>query len=412
MAIFYVVVAVLSLTGVLMWLWSARINPQLAAQELQALAQEQVNTYRLRLKELAHEHQLQALDEQEYQAAVNDLKRQVLHDLQLTTVTDNTHHTKSKLLVAGVGFLLLFVAAFYYSNGESAKLVAWHEAKMALPHLGERALQGKGEPLSEQELQQFALALRSKLHDSGDDVNAWVVFARVAMAIKDPDSAMLAFERAFRVNPNKPAVLLGYAQMLLMRNDDSGMRKAALLLSELLQQQPENVDALMMVGYIAEQRGDMDKARLSWQMLQQRLPANDSRLSYVEGKLAGLAKANNQAQASGKRITVQIQLAEQLTQKLPMNGTLFVYAKSVGGRPMPAAVVKLAQFNFPMTVELSDANAMLASYQLSSLEHAVIWARVSKDGDIAVSAGELQGQSSEFVVKDTESVMVVIDQLL
>lgn len=424
MSVFYIVCIALVVLGTVVWLWSIRINPKVDAAEQQALAQEQVNTYRLRLKELAHEHELQGLDDEEYQGAMNDLKRQTLYDLRLATrsVDGVANKSKGNFLLPGMAFLVLFVAAFYYANGESEKLVSWQETKIALPDLGARALQGKGEQLSPQELQQFALALRSKLHDTGDDANAWVVLGRVTLALKDPDSAMMAFERAFRLDPNKPAVLLGYAQLLLMTGEQADLRRAALYLSEILKQQPSNIDALMMVGYVAEQMGDMNKARMSWQILKRNLPANDPRAEYVSSKLAGKKpQGSNHSTASsaaanrgeaGAMIKVKLSLSAQLQQQLPVGSTLFVYAKSVGGRPMPAAVVKLSQFNFPMTVELSDANAMLQDYKLSSLDNAIIWARLSKDGDIAVSAGELQGQSPEFVVKDTAVVSVVIDQVL
>lgn len=420
MEVFFIVCLAFVLLGTLAWLWSIHINPQVNAAEQQALAQEQVNTYRLRLKELAHEHQLQGLDDQEYQGAVNDLKRQTLYDLRLATSIDDK--AKGGLLLPGMAFLVLFVGAFYYANGESAKLTTWQEAKVALPDLGARALQGKGEQLSPAELQKFALALRSKLHDTGEDPNAWVILGRVTMALEDPDSAMMAFERAYRLDPKKPAVLLGLSQLLLMTGEDADMRRAAMNLSELLTQQPNNIDGLMMVGYIAEQMGDMDKARMSWQILQRSLPEGDPRADYINQKLAGptegsaggsLSQVSDKgSKVAGAKVKVQLSLASEVKQQLPTGGTLFIYAKSVGGRPMPAAVVKLNQFNFPMTVELSDQNAMLQDYKLSSLENAVIWARVSVDEDIGVSAGELQGQSGEFMLKDTQSVNVVIDQIL
>jgi len=412
---FYVVAICLVVLGIATWLVAMRIRPKINHYELQALAQEQLNTYRLRIKELGHEHELEALDEQEYQASVIDLKRQLLHDLSAMSQADTGK--KTSMLLPGVIFLLMFIAAFFYTYGETSKLHNWQMAKIALPDLGSRALMGKGERLTNQELQQFALALRSKLHDDGEDANAWVVFGRVAMTLEDYDSAMAAFEKAFKMAPQKPAVLLGYAQMLFMTGEEHSVRRAAILLSELLKQQPNNLDAIWLVGLIAEQRGDDEQARISWQLLQQALPANDPRQQFLSQRMTAsngqVTSANdNSTPTSTKAIQVQLSLSAQLAAKLPENSTLFVYAKAASGRPMPAAVVKLNQFNFPLKVELSDANAMLPDYKLSSLSEVVIFARVSVDGDIAVSSGEMQGQSGTLVVTDTDAVDIVIDQLL
>lgn len=411
MLIFYLIAAGLVLMAILIWLSVLRIEPSLIQQEQQALAEEQIATQRLRLKELAHERQVAALDEEEYQAAVNETKRQLLFDLQQTEHVEQLTG-KNPLLIAGVLFILLFISAFYYTNGAGEKLLDWQQAKAALPQLGQRALQEQGSELSPQELQQFVLGLRTKLHETGDDVNAWVVLARATIALNDLNSALLAFEKAYRINPEKPMVLAGYAQMLLMTGEDFDVRRAAILVDKLLRLQPTNLDGLMMMGYIAEQMGELDKAQVTWQLLQQQLAADDPRLTYIQQKLADIATSTGAKINSSSHIQVELQLADEFMDKIPTDAILFVYAKAVNGPPMPAAVVKLSEFNFPISVELSDNDAMIADYKLSSLEQAIVWARLSKDSDISVSAGEFQGKSLEFNVKETHSITVFIDQML
>jgi cytochrome c-type biogenesis protein CcmI len=421
MTLYYYIAVALLLLGCVGWLWAVRLKPSVDEEEQQALAREQLSTYRLRLKELDFEKGHELLDEREFNDSTNELKRQLLHDLRGQQQGDS--NKKLPLFLPGSLFLLVFVAAFYYGNGESSKLHDWHMANEQLAELGPRALLNKGEALSAKEMRQLALGLRTKLHHSKvsgkpDDPNAWVLLGEVTMGLNDAESALLAFEQAYKLAPNKPSIALGYAQMLLMLGDQGSIAKSALLLSKVLKQQPTNVNALLMIAYIAEQRGDLDKAKMSWQLLQARLPEDDPRRAFVTQKLNQTGSATQatttakHASSANAKVSVKLSLAAALQDKLPSNGTLFVYAKAAKGRPLPAAVVKLSEFNFPLTVELSDANAMLQDYTLSTLEDVVIWGRVSVDGDIGITAGEMQGQSEVFKVKDTQSVAVVIDQLL
>ncbi len=78
---------------------------------------------------------------------------------------------------------------------------------------------------------------------------------------------------------------------------------------------------------------------------------------------------------------------------MPEEGFLFVFAQeSTGAVRMPAAVVKIPLGEFPVVVELSDKNAMMANYTLSQLQQAKLVARVSIDENVAQATGELQGE--------------------
>ncbi len=422
MDMFYLGIVVLLVLAMLVWLLSVKPNPDVLAREYLALSREQVNTYRLRLRELAFAQEHDELDDKEYESSVNELKRQLLHDLKQQPLVGQTQNPKKHMKVLyGAGFLFMVSAvAFYQQLGEYKRLADWQEVQAMLPALGDRALLNKGEPLSSKELQQFALGLRTKLFRSDGDAMAWQMLGEVTAAIRDVDSSFLAFERAYKLDSNKPIIVLSYAQALLMKSDQQSMRLAASLLGKVLQSDPNNINALLMAGYIAEQMGQNDKAMTTWAIVKRLLPANDTRLGFVNGKLGAIAsqstdQSSDQSVEQGveiAKVSVHITLDEAVKDKIPTGGTLFIYAKAAQGRPMPAAVIKLSEFDFPMTIELSDANAMLQDYKLSTLDKIIVWSRLSKDGDIGISAGELQGQSQVFSLKDTTEVAVTINQVL
>ncbi len=415
---FYLITAGLLLLSLLCWFLSIRMKAGKLDEEQQALAREQVNIHQLRLRELAVKHSHDELDDKEYEASVIDLKRQLLHDLSSVNASSATVGKPLALFVPGSVFLIVFVATFYYANGQFSQFQQWEQTIDMLPELGKRAVLNEGDMLTTKELQQFALGLRTKLHHDDSDGVAWLLLGRVTQALNDLDAAELAFEKAYLLEPEKVSVLLNYSQVLLMRGDQPSIKKTAGLLREVLRQEPENIDGLLMVGYIAEQLGDSAKAMEAWQVLTVKLPQDDPRLVFVQDKLQTLknpvAATPNSAEmvAQMAKVTVHLTIDESLVDKMPAGAILFVYAKAAKGPPMPAAVVKLDTFELPLTVELTDANAMLENFNLSSLGELVIRTRVSVDQNIEISAGELQGQSQVFSLSDTTEVSVVINQVL
>ena len=427
---FYLITVVLLVVAMIWWFVAARLKTDVATVELEALAREQVNTHQLRIKELGFAKDHDEMDDKEYDATVIELKKQLLHDLSLSAGPGSAagQVVSAKplaLFVPGCLFLVCFVVAFYWTNGQSAKLQEWEQSIDLMPTLGKRAVMNEGEALTPKELQQFALGLRTKLHHDDSDAVAWLLLGRVTQALNDLESAKLAFAKAYKLDPNKMAIQLNYAQVLLMSGGEPAMRQAGLLLSKVLRQEPKSVDALLMIAYIAEQMGNMEQAKNAWKALVAYLDKDDSRLGFVEQKLrevqAGeIAQAHSvetdgtdaAATNANAKITVHLTLSEELAGKVPQGATLFVYAKAASGPPMPAAVIKLNTFELPLTVELTDANAMMDSYKLSSLKQLVIRTRVSQDEDIGISPGELQGQSPAFSLSDTTEISVVINQVL
>ena len=59
---------------------------------------------------------------------------------------------------------------------------------------------------------------------------------------------------------------------------------------------------------------------------------------------------------------------------------------------MPAAVVRQPVSEFPVTVTLSNQNAMLPDYKMSDLDQWQVHARISQDEKIDRQAGDLEAE--------------------
>ena len=337
------------------------------------------------------------LAEQDFAQAATELKTQYLQSQQSqqTVASPATAWVLGTVLLVVVG-----TAALYSQTGHYTELQNWQTAQQQLPAYGERALLNQGEPLTEQEIELFALALRTKISKEGDDAVAWFVIGRIWLSKGMLDDAIEAFQKALALTPNRVNVLISYSQALLVAGGDENLAKAAMSLAKVLQQEPENTDALSMLAMVAEERGDKEQAQQAWQLLLPKLDKADPRYVLVQQKL-GLAAAPEQTATSeqtatqavsGRVVSVQLSISPELAEQYK-TGTLFVFAKAVDGPPLPLAVQKLAVFNGTQTIELSEAQAMQQGWTLANAERIQISARLSLSGQVLNDENGPQVQS-------------------
>lgn len=375
---------------------------------------ELIAIYHQRLGELQDDLDNQRIDSKNHSEAVVELKRRLLNELSPEKSLNSTGNNRIFALTGGF-FLLALSAVFYFYTGSQQQVENWHEAMANLQGYGERAVMQKGEPLTPNELQAFALALRTKLDRQGDDEVAWMLLGRVAMSLNEFDMAMQSFDKVLAMNPNNKQVLISYSQVLLMEGSEQNMSRAASMLSTVLQQEPANVDAISLLALIAYERKDWTEAKSAFEVLLASMNNDDPRYNMIAERISEIEQKMSpvkQDVADGSSIVVDVELTAALTEQLPENGTLFVFAKAANGPPMPLAVVKMTEFSFPLQVTLSDSNAMVEGLNLSGVDEIVLTARVSKDATVMPSTGELEGQS-EVLSRDTvKQYTLLIDKVL
>ncbi|RZQ56335.1 c-type cytochrome biogenesis protein CcmI [Pseudidiomarina tainanensis] len=260
------------------------------------------------------------------------------------------------------------------------------EAVQALPELGKKVLTNDNAQTTREELETFALGLRQRLAREPNDAVAWLVYARSMTALGQLEQAIEAYKKSLQIEPNRIGTLLSYTQLLLQTGDDSMMPEAASLLRRVLEQEPSNQEGLSLLGFVAFQRGDWQQAITAWELLLQQIPETDERYQPVA---TAVADAKQRLQATELELTVTVDVAEASKALIPEGATLFVYVRAAEGPGMPAAVVRQPVTEFPVTVTLSDANAMLPDYRMSQLNQWQVMARISADEQIDAAEGDL-----------------------
>ena len=404
--------------------------PFLSKERIQSLTynanSELIAIYHQRLGELANDLANQRIDQANHDESVIELKRRLLNELSPEKSLMSKGNNRIFALT-GSAFLIAFTAIFYTATGSQQQLQNWHSAMDNLPAYGERAVMQKGEPLTQNELQAFALGLRTKLDQSGDDQVAWMLLGRVAMSLNEYDMAQQSFDKVLRLDPDNMPVLISYSQVLLLEGSEVNMTRAAGMLSKVLKEDPTNLDAISLLALIAYERHDWLQAKSAFEVLLNSMDEQDSRYGMIAQRITEIEQNisaentqqqvqqssdedNNAVQTSAIKITVN--LAPQFTDKLPTQGTLFVFAKAANGPPMPLAVVKLTDYSFPIEVQLSDSNAMVAGLTLSSVDKIILTARISKDASVMPSTGELEGRSDVLERSQTKAYDLLINELI
>ncbi|RCU44535.1 c-type cytochrome biogenesis protein CcmI [Corallincola holothuriorum] len=379
--------------------------------------------YRERLTELEAELANGELEQASFDAMVLELKSSLLDDVDSDlSATVKSPSSDKHLLAWGIGVVMLVAvpAIWYWQFGAYQQVTHWQNVHSQLQQYIQRGVMQQGEALSETEMRDFALALRTELHHKPtDDPSVWLLLGRVGMAVNDGELAMASMERAYELAPTNPSVALGYAQVAMYAQDPQVVHRGARILDALIAHEPNNLDALSLKAFQAFEQGDHGTAATVWRKMATLLPADDPRKATIERTLrmvemplaqggaaspatspaAAASKSTPVAEAAapqskevqGQQLSVVVKLAPELRSQLPTNGNLVVFARAKDGPPMPLAVKRMPLGNFPVKVVLSDSDAMMPAMKLSSFPEVYVTARISVDQDVKLSAGELEG---------------------
>ncbi|RUO49386.1 c-type cytochrome biogenesis protein CcmI [Pseudidiomarina donghaiensis] len=354
--------------------------------------------YQQRKEELVQERDDGLLTAEAYARANDELdKRFVSENTELEQVHDQQ---VGRNIWLPAMIVLVLTVVFYTLFGSWSLQRQADEALEQLPELGKKVLTNADAQTTREELETFALGLRQRLAAEPNDAVAWLVYARSMSALGQLEQSIDAYKKSLSIEPNRVGTLVSYAQLLLQTGDEDFMPEAATMLRRVLEQDPSNQEALSLLGFVAFQRGDWQQAVTAWELLLQQIPESDERYGPVA---TAVADAKQRLVAGELELTVTVNITDEARAAIPDGATLFVYIRAAEGPGMPAAVVRQPVSEFPVTVTLSDANAMLPDYRMSQLNQWQVMARISADERIEVEPGD---RDAEPLIIDAASTRV------
>ena len=82
---------------------------------------------------------------------------------------------------------------------------------------------------------------------------------------------------------------------------------------------------------------------------------------------------------------------------------------AAGGPPL--AVTRRSSAQFPLLVQLSNRDTMIAGRSLGDMPHLTVVARIARSGDPRAQSGDLEGKVG-YDVKNQEPVDLLIDSIV
>jgi len=311
-------------------------------------------------------------------------------------------HTAKPLVIGGVVALGIATFALYRVVGTPAAL----EPQATAP----------GPATLEEAIGQLEAELKKKPNEP----EGWRLLGKSYAALQRYGDAQKAFERAVQLMPDDADLLVEAAQSRLFNNADRKLDAQAMaLLDRARQINPSHQRAAWFVGLAQRQEGKPAEAAKTWEPLLAQVDPNTAATlrtqineARVEAGLPPLADAAPAADASPALLTVTVDLAPALKDKLAPGDTLFVFARQVGGPPMPVAAKRLPVAAFPMTVPLGDGDSPMPTLKLSQLPQVQLVARISKGGAATATAGDLEATAITADVKAGNAYTLTIDRVV
>ncbi|MCW8159184.1 c-type cytochrome biogenesis protein CcmI [Stutzerimonas stutzeri] len=363
-----------------------------------------VALYEERLAELTAQHAAGTLSDAQLEAGRADAARELLEDTENSDSPKIAKLGRSVPLIAAV-LVPLVGYGLYMHWGASDKV--------------QMARQFSEQPRTVEEM---TAHLEQAVKEQPDSAEAWYFLGRTYMNQERPADAAKAFARVVELAGRQPELLGQWAQAQYFAGDRQWSEQLQALTDEALQADPQELTSLGLLGIAAYEEGRYQDAVRFWEQLVAALPENDPSREAIRGGIerarqqvdggsgnaeAGEAPAAASTQAAA--LQIQVQLDPKVAETVSPEDSVFVFARAVNGPPVPLAAKRLTVGDLPATVTLSDADAMVPSLKISSVEQVTVMARVSRTGD--ATKGEWMGQSEALETRgDKNAVRLTIDR--
>ena len=380
-------------------------------------------------------------------------KRQAVDELKLALVDESafqSHRTGNAKLPLAIGAVLAIACGVivYAQVNQMGRVTQASQAIEALPELSQQLASGNANNLTQQDIASLALAIRQRLREEPEDDTGWMYFGRLMLSIGQEVQAIEAIDKAVSLAPSNSANRITLAQALMTTGDVNNLERAQSILLGLLNDNPANDNLALMMAVVSAQLGDLENTQRFYKQVEGKLPADSdmaqrlvARIKELQGNTSEMAalqntaaeitdtstaqnasseakNASSEAQSDSSEaqtgFNITVNLSDDASIEAPKDGFLIVFAQDANSdNKMPAAVVKLPIEDFPVSVTLTTENAMMPQFTLATLSDVVVTARLSKDGNVAVSKGEWQGSvSASVTANEISSLSVIIDKEL
>ncbi|QUM79777.1 c-type cytochrome biogenesis protein CcmI [Moritella sp. 5] len=419
MLLFWIVSIVLVIVAAL-----AFVIPVTGKSKLTGATRDQLNKdlYKSRISELVDDEDQGLLDKSE--EFIDEMQRGLLDDVLDEKVAKVNAANSPFIWLAGVVFLVVFSVSMYLTLGARDKVANWEDVYSRLPELTNRVM-NEGDIVTDQEISDFKLALTTKMIEEPDNEFGWLLLGRLNVALGDPNAAFIAMDRAYKLAPMNTSIVTGYAQALMLSDDPDKNNLARKILMGLKKEKPGDIEVLSTSAFMALENQDYLGAIEQWQRMLPLLAGQPDRIEMIKGSIeyarkqieakGGTAPAiadtatdsrpaapANEAAAGNEQVTITI-----TSDQAKLKGYLYIYVQAAAGPKAPLAVKRITNPTFPLTISLSDSDAMMAQMKMSQFPSIKVSAKLSQDENVMTKDDDIN--SNIVIVNEGDSRSVTLN---
>ena len=415
MLLFWIVSIVLVIVAAL-----AFVIPVTGEIKLTGATRDQLNKdlYKSRISELADDEDQGLLDKSE--EFIDEMQRGLLDDVVDEKAQKVNTADSPFIWLAGVIFLVVFSVSVYLTLGAREKVANWEDVYARLPELTNRVM-NEGDKVTDQEISDFKLALSTKMMNEPDNEFGWLLLGRLNVALGDSNAAFIAMDRAYKLAPMNTSIVTGYAQALMLSDDPAQNNLARKILMDLKQEKPGDIEVLSTSAFMALENQDYLGAIEQWQRMLPLLAGQPDRIEMIKGSIEYARKQieakggsapivetatdARPATAEATEATANEQVTITITaEQAELKGYLYVYVKAAAGPKAPLAVKRIVDPTFPLTISLSDSDAMMAQMKMSQFPSIKVSAKLSQDADVTTKDDDINSNIVTVNEGDDRSV--------
>ena len=246
-----------------------------------AASRQTLNTriYRDQMAELERDHASGQLPAEDYAAARDELQRRLIDDVAAEEPAVERHAARATLIA-----LLVLVPAV------AGGLYALFGNPAGLDVMARR-------DITRADVDKMVASLAAKLEQEPDNLQGWAMLARSYKAMRRPEDAKRAYDRAWALVETDAQLLSDYADLLASSNNGDLTGRPEELVNMALKIDPDNLQSLWLAGTAAFNRDDFRLAVTHWERALKQLPA-DSDDARMLGSV--IEEARQKLPAAGK----------------------------------------------------------------------------------------------------------------
>jgi cytochrome c-type biogenesis protein CcmH len=339
----------------------------------------------------------------------------VLPLLRTKSPEEGASRTERRISAAAIAVLVPILAAALYVTLSKWN---WSETSAAVAR--------------EEQMDDLLGQLKAKLAANPNDVNGWLLLGRSYGTMGRYPLAVDAFQNAYdRSQGESVEAMIGLGEALAMTDESALTGRAGQLFDAALAKAPNHPKALWYGSIAALQSGDLRLGRDRLQLLLAQNPPEQLR-NVLERQIQDLDQQLSEggqgappraaagaegavAPAAHRSIKVAVSISPKVRDQLKDGPLpLFILARDPSAGGPPLAVQRHSSSDLPITVELSERDAMIAARTIATVPRVQVVARLSRSGTPQAQSGDYFGEAeydfSKNAAAGVATLNIIIDR--